>query len=149
MITIRNILVPVDFSECSRVALEKAYAYADQFGAALHVLHVHADGGFGTNIDDARQRFDQFIGDTSEHCFPVVRTFKTGSPTSAICTEAADIQADIIIMGTHGAQITEQRILGSVAEHVVRKALCDVLTVHEREVRSPQTQPHLELATFV
>ena len=147
MIHLHTILCPIDFSECSRFAFEQACEYADQFGAALHVLNVHPANVFGNDgtspdpdIMDHRQhaefRMREFLGDTTNHCFPIVQTLVAGVPSKAICEYAGKIDADLVVMGTHGDDEKRKRLLGSVAEHVVRMSPCDVLTVHERRFKS-------------
>jgi len=147
MIRLHTILCPIDFSECSRFAFEQACEYADQFGAALHILNVHPANVFGDGSDSpdsaimdhrehADSQMDQFLGDTTGHCFPVVRTSVAGVPSKAICEHAGRINADLVVMGTHGDEANRKRLIGSVAEHVVRMSPCDVLTVHERRSRS-------------
>ena len=146
MLHSRNILVAVDFSAPSRVAFELACEFAEQFGAALHVLHVRAaspedalvGGPFTVRTfeDYARQtisQMDVFLGDTSRHCFPVVSAFRNGRPAEEIVDYATNHDMGLIVIGTHGHTGMKHLLLGSVAEEVVRTAKCNVLTAHERD----------------
>jgi nucleotide-binding universal stress UspA family protein len=138
----RNILVPVDFSEASDRALAYAQTMAKALGASIHVFHAIPDPhsqvwsieATGMNLGslletwqaDAQKRLDGLSVDT-----PGKRLVKIGQPFSEITRYAESQQIDLIIMGTHGRGAIEHMLLGSVAEKVVRKAPCPVLTVGE------------------
>lgn len=144
MITCNSILVPVDFSGPSRAAFELACDYADQFGAALHVLHIQhfkreeaEIGGelcvrtYDQLVANTKQRLDHFIGDTTKNCFPITSVITDGAPAEEIVWYARTNQIDLIVIGTHGHSGFKRLVLGSVAEEVVRTATCDVLTARE------------------
>lgn len=102
-----RVLVPTDGSEGSANAAMRAIDLAEQYGAAIHVLHVVDSSG------------SSFVGD-----------IRSG-PDPAESGERAieKIEADIIVAGTHGRSGIERRLIGSVAERLVRHANCPVLTV--------------------
>ena len=146
MIHCNNIVVPVDFSAPSRAAFDHACEFAEQFGAALHVVHVRhlnrADAEFGGDAvvqtfdefaQETERQMTEFLGDTGAFCFPVEPVFRDGKPVDEIVRYADDIGADMIIIGTHGRSGLMHIVMGSVAEGVIRNARCDVLTVHQRE----------------
>lgn len=143
MITLERILVPTDFSECSDAALRYGRALANAFGATLHVMHVVQDpytqpwaaeafpAPLGDLLDQwqeqARTRIMNSIP-TSEHDHVVVTSI-IGTPFNEIVGYAAQQRMDLIVIGTHGRGPLGHMLLGSVAEKVVRKAPCPVLTV--------------------
>jgi len=149
MAAIRKILYPTDFSERSAVAVSLALDLAGLYGAELHCLHVvDAPGEFivedsymlpltadyrpdyGELKKSAEAHLDEFI---SQHMADVKdsirKTVVIGKPFSEIIHYARDRDIDLIVLGTHGRSALGSMLLGSVAEKVVRKAPCAVLTV--------------------
>ena len=145
MIQLRRILFPTDFSDNSRAALPYACAFAEQFGAELHILNVMYEmaqvvpetGTFFTtpvsNIDEVRESAERELanlpGPDWQKVANVVRATVPGTPFLEIIRYAREHDADLIVMGTHGRSGLAHVLLGSVAERVVRKAPCPVLTV--------------------
>jgi universal stress protein A len=144
-IHIRNILVPVDFSDCSKKALQYALPIARQFGAKITLLHVvqlnYLLGTEFATIDFSRVEKDmrtqaeaelaRMAGvDETIPCTPLVRV---GQPVEEIAQTARKQKTDIIILSTHGRTGLRHMLLGSVAENVVRHAPCPVLIVREQE----------------
>ena len=143
MITLERILVPTDFSECSDAALRYGRALANAFGATLHVMHVVQDpytqpwaaeafpAPLGDLLDQwqeqARTRIMNGIP-KSEHDHVIVTSI-IGTPFMEIVGYASQQRIDLIVIGTHGRGPIGHMLLGSVAEKVVRKAPCPVLTV--------------------
>ena len=143
MIALKTILVPTDFSDCSDAAVRYGRALAQAFGASLHLLHVVQDPykqawaaeGFAAPVTDmvtqwetqARKRLEE----TAAGCAPVSVTVATrvGSPFFDIALYASEMNVDLIVIGTHGRGPLGHVLLGSVAERIVRKAPCPVLTV--------------------
>jgi nucleotide-binding universal stress UspA family protein len=149
MINLGTVLVPTDFSECSDAALRYGRALASAFGATLHLLHVVQDPytqpwaaeAFPAPLGDmlnewqaqARDRLCKLIPE-AERATTMVMTLM-GSPSLEIVRYAAEQGIDLIVIGTHGRGPLGHMLLGSVAERVVRKAPCPVLTV-----RHPQRE---------
>ncbi|MEZ6129119.1 MAG: universal stress protein [Planctomycetaceae bacterium] len=146
MIEIKRILVPTDFSEPGRNALSYAVAFADQFGAAVELLHVVEPLPTGTllsytSIDDLRhsmlkeaeQQLEGLHSAWADYAFPVHRSVVEGFAFVEILKHAKESNADLIVMGTHGRGAVAHMLLGSVAEKIVRKAPCPVLTVRHPE----------------
>ncbi len=143
MIALKNILVPTDFSETSEVAVTYAKALAEAFGATIHVLHVLEDPAsylpaealealpsFWKDLErDARKRLDQVLVGPEAQKLDIRRVARMGPTFVEIINYAKDHAIDLIIMGTHGRGPIKHMLLGSVAEKVVRKAPCPVLTV--------------------
>jgi nucleotide-binding universal stress UspA family protein len=149
MIALTNILVPTDFSEPSRHALDYARQFARQFNARLHVLHTIEDvmlaGGAEVPIA-AVQEVEQGLESLATRQMDEILTaddrvaLRAVTTVRAARTAAIDIVAyarahdiDLIVMGTHGRGGFQHLLLGSVAERVVRLAPCPVLTVHAEE----------------
>lgn len=151
MIKLERILVPTDFSDCSVEAAKYACALAEQFNAELSVLHVIHDYAteipdFGMGLtfpayleklperlekleEDAIGRLTQVLDPAWEVGKRVTLATKLGHPFTEILRFVKEHQIDMIVMGTHGRTALPQMLMGSVAEKVVRKASCPVLTV--------------------
>lgn len=146
MIRLKRILFPTDFSECSKRAQEYACALADQFQAELHVLHVMEDPGLmlpdpagGLSLPPnylieqkqmAEKALDGLLAGESACGKKIVRASRMGNPYVEISAYAGEKEIDLIVLGTHGRSAIMHMLLGSVAEKVVRRSPCPVLTVH-------------------
>lgn len=156
MITIRTILVPIDFSDASAAALRYARALAQAFGSALHLLHVVQDPyvqpwaaeALGVSLAGVLERWEQDALANLERLLPpaergalsVTCATRVGHPFVEILGYAADTHADLIVMGTHGRGPVAHMLLGSVTERVIRRAPCPVLTV--RPAPPAERRPH-------
>ncbi len=138
MLTIRTIVHPTDFSEPSRAAFELACALARDYGAKLLILHVnppapvYAPDGVAVPFtmaepEELRARL-QAIRPSDERITYEHRLLE-GDPAERIVETAVQEKADLIVMGTHGTTGLVRLLVGSVAESVLRKAPCPVLTV--------------------
>lgn len=142
---IRHILVPVDFSEGTRCAIDYALALGGKFAARLTLLHVDkplyipaTDVGFdyaaaerqgdGEAENQLRELAASITADID-----VDTQMRYGIPWDCIVQWAAEHRADLIIMPTHGRSGLKHLLLGSVAERVVRHAHCPVLVVRESQ----------------
>lgn len=148
MYKVASILVPVDFSSCSRTALTHALSLAEQLGATVHALHVtqvpqfknepRIAGERGTTtlreyaLNDAQLELDAFLeGIDGEQRGKIKTTIDSGSPRERIVDHAKRGAYDLVVMGTHGRTGRVHSLVGSVAESVVRTAPCPVLTVRD------------------
>jgi len=141
MITIKNVLVAIDFDQLTETALDHARAMARMFGSRLHVLHVTENTFLRpTAMDSHTQRpsavnhVNQRLTDADRQELQaqvVVRT--SDAPADEIVQYAREHGIDLIVMGTHGRKAVAHLVLGSVAERVVRAAPCAVLTVRAPE----------------
>ncbi|MFQ5731797.1 MAG: universal stress protein [Planctomycetaceae bacterium] len=145
MIALNRILVPTDFSDHSQNALKYGCALSEKFGAELHLLHVLQDlvamvpePGLafpppGDYMQELQQSTEQALRKLPPegwgHGGTIVRTTRTGPPFVEIVRYAKENDIDLLIMGTHGRGALAHMLLGSVAEKVVRKSPCPVLTV--------------------
>jgi nucleotide-binding universal stress UspA family protein len=138
---IKTILHPTDFSECSQEAFRLACSLARDHGARLVVLHVTsvpdlAYKGYGA--PGSPLLADEYLAKVREDLeklqppapqLPFERRREEGEPASEILRVAAETATDLIVMGTHGQTGLRHLLMGSVAEQVVRKAACPVLTL--------------------
>jgi len=130
MLSLHTILHPTDFSERSESALRLAWSLARDHGARLVILHAVApteDPWFQQDLNELRAKVNQLPVPGTE--VQVERQFSEGIPVLEILRVAAETNSDLIVMGTHGRTGLGRALLGSVAEQVVRRALCPVLTV--------------------
>ena len=152
---IKTILVPVDFSNCSREGLRYAIGFANEFGAKIILLHAtylgyvySAEGTAIYNIPGlqkaARQNAERKMRELVRSVkFGVVKfetAFTDGSPVIDICAFAKDHGIDLIITSTHGFTGFTHVLVGSIAEQVVRHAPCSVLVV--------PSHPHVRAANL-
>ena len=149
MIQLKRILVPSDFSDYSKHALRYGCAFAVEFGADLYLLHVMQDivglvpedgiafpptGDYWRELrESAEKALEQLPGSLWSGGESVVRTTREGAPFLEIVRYAKEHEIDLIVMGTHGRTGLSHILVGSVAERVVRKAPCPVLTVRHPE----------------
>jgi nucleotide-binding universal stress UspA family protein len=141
----QRILVPTDFGQTSESALHYGVELARVFGARLHLLHVFDSSTgirqytvttFPAPENEAREQLAELLSGTDRRELRPVCESRLGAPADEILDYALQRNIDLIVMGTHGREGIARALLGSVAEIVVRKATCPVLTVHspEREV---------------
>lgn len=139
MIELKRILAPTDFSEYSSEAIGYACALAEKFGAELHLLHVlevHAGstpvfaGGLALTprVQESREAAETELKKVAPDR-EAVRATVEGPAFLGIVRYAKENNIDLIVMGTHGRSGLAHVMIGSVAERVVRKAPCPVLTV--------------------
>lgn len=146
IVPIRRILLPTDFSPPAKEAAEYAMAFADRFGAELHLFHVvpqvmpydDASGMWITTgneteqlLEAAEEQLRKNVLDpqwSAEH--PVIHKTILGFAVDEILMYAKENDIDLIVMGTHGYSWLAHMLIGSVAEKVVRMATCPVLTIH-------------------
>lgn len=138
MLPIKSILHATDFSERSACAFRVACSLARDYRAKLVVLHALPTPviGYPEGIvlaqpeelrAEARTKLQQL-----QPCDPAIsmeRLLSDGDPTTAIVEAAKERHCDLIVMGTHGWSGLTRLLMGSVAEGVLRRAPCPVLTV--------------------
>ena len=145
MIEIRRILCPVDFSDYSRRALDHAIAIARWYESTVTVLYVFspapvAAAGPGPVVFEpivlTPADRDQLLADVTAFAekesapgITIEAAIRGGSTAAEILDHAASMKADLLVIGTHGRSGFERLLLGSVAEKLLRKANCPVMTV--------------------
>lgn len=144
MASIQHILVALDFSESSRLALEYAELLARQFGAAVDLVHVVTPlvspmpGGCAppffsdpgeSHLVEARACLENHADELRSRGLSVATLLLEGSPLESILGQAQKRHCDLLVLGTHGRSGMAHILLGSVAEKILRTAPCPVLTV--------------------
>lgn len=152
------IVVGVDYSESCTRALNEAFALAAQRRAEPHVIHVAAlhgavpDTFANINVEEAKKQLDTYVQEqltkyVDRH--PATAGFervcthqRVGNPADEIAQLASDLDADLVMVGTHSRRGIERLLLGSVAERVVRTAPCPVLVVRAKAASGvPKIEP--------
>jgi nucleotide-binding universal stress UspA family protein len=133
-----DILLPTDGSAAAEAAVDHATTLARAFDATVHVLSV-VEPIPAVEMDAAmvherlRESADRAVEQATrrldEAGVPSDSSVRDGSAHSSILAEAADLGADMIVMGTHGRTGVGRVLLGSVTERVVRRADAPVLSV--------------------
>ncbi|MEI9941905.1 MAG: universal stress protein [Pseudomonadota bacterium] len=138
-----KILVATDFSNSSQRALELALGIAEKFNAELTLVHsweapnYSYGGSLYLPVDliapierAAVARLEEATTQLKLR-FPAAKSLlRAGVPWEEVLGAATQVNADLIVMGTHGRRGLERALLGSVAEKVVRMSPVPVLTVH-------------------
>ncbi len=145
-LTIKKILVPIDFSDYSKSALRYSVNFAKSFNASITLIYVvepiiyPPDFSMGqiaiptvnTEWDErAKEELDKLAKNEIPAEVKVKTLIKTGKPFVEIIETAKEEDTDLIIIATHGHTGVEHILFGSTAEKVVRKAPCPVLTLRE------------------
>ncbi|MCC6750389.1 MAG: universal stress protein [Deltaproteobacteria bacterium] len=146
---VKRILVPVDFSLCSWSALQHAAALARKLAAEVDILHILETPHYivpevmvfppgeapqtlaeytRTQVSKEMDRFLQDAPNVGD--VPIRVLIERGDPLRKIIELAENNGYDLIVMGTHGRRGLTHLLLGSVAERVVQRSRCPVLTVH-------------------
>lgn len=141
---VEQVVVPVDFSDCSLNALEYGVQIAKAMRARLTVLHVLEPVAYGLDfmLAHAAERDPKFAKEQMQALASRIRTYGLvvgeticgGLPVDSIVDWARDAKCDLIIMGTHGRRGVSHLLKGSVAEAVLRRAPCPVLAVKRFKV---------------
>ncbi len=142
----KRIIVPIDFSDCSRKALEYATATARAHNSKLTILHVY-EGSFvepyvkaANSEEEADEimkeiervnetKYDEFLKTVDLSGVEYEKLLKKGIPETDIVEIAMEQQANLIVMGTHGRSGIKHILIGSTAEEVVRAVHCDIIIV--------------------
>jgi nucleotide-binding universal stress UspA family protein len=144
MIGLKRILVPTDFSETSEAALRYGVELARAFKSQIYLLHVPERAGeaaeaeypiglFETMQNAAHDRLGHLLAAGEMRELKPECAMRLGKPSEEIVRHAVEHEIDLIVMGTHGREGFARAFMGSVAETVVRRAPCPVLTVHHPE----------------
>ena len=142
-IEIRTILVPIDFSDSASNIIEWAAYLARESKSKLVLFHAYhlpvefqqLEGAylppdFWANVkSEAQASLARHETELRESGHSVESVVREGYAATAIVDEANELGADLIVIGTHGLSGLKHMLLGSVAERVVQKAPCPVLTV--------------------
>lgn len=155
--TFRRILVPTDFSESADAALAHAAHLADRYGATLHLLHVVSElnaawygiGESEEQADDLDARIQSKAESRLQEISPESSSFDVHTEvvqrlnlnvTGVVLDAAAEHSIDLVVMGTRGHRGVGRLMLGSVAQTIVRRASCPVMTVRAEAEASTGSQ---------
>ena len=146
--TVTRMLVPVDFSDCSRDALEYGALIAQRSKTSLKLFHVLEPVSYGLDFTLPQmaqressktaitKRLSDFVSALASLGLVSDFLISGGLPADSILDAARAQSVDVIVMGTHGRRGVSHALFGSVAESVLRRSSCPVLTV-----RSPKLPP--------
>jgi nucleotide-binding universal stress UspA family protein len=159
-----TIVVGTDFSDLSDRAIDQALETASLHpGAEVHVLYVEPDVwasaalapalSEAVNADTALVKVQERVKARIEKMSPHLRKgeirravvhFRRGSPAENIAQLAADLDADLVVVGSHGHRGIERLFLGSVAERTSRLARCPVWIVRPKDHSTAGRVPEIE-----
>lgn len=144
---VKNILCPIDYSSSGDAALVYATSLAKEYVAELHLVHVFeqpstlVDAGFGTGFGglppqtltpaELKSEEDKLNAITPVRGVQFRRKLLIGTPAEELVNYAKENDIDLVIMGTHGRTGLGRLLMGSVAEAVVRRSPCPVLTIKQ------------------
>jgi len=149
MFSPKNILVPTDFSEASDRALNQALDIAEQFHSRIYLLHVIiplptiSDMEFHPVID--QQELSESYLDEQEQLAGLVKQLvdvgvnataliRQGDPVKSILSEARRLDAELIVVGSHGHGLLFDALVGSVSGGILRQTTLPVLIVPVRGI---------------
>lgn len=137
------ILVPTDFSANAEHALDYACALAQKLGSTVHLVHAIASPPTALQVALTEEILENLVNEHREALDKLAEarrgiasfgatTVEVGDPRDTIVGAAQALGADLIVMGTHGRRGLSRVVMGSVAEDVIRRAPCPVLTVRAK-----------------
>jgi len=141
---VNHILFATDFSPCSAPAFRYAVEWAKVFDAQLTLFHgislqpgVDIDAGIAQRYLDeqrkvAEEHLKQLLDEAHQHVPHAALEMRAGLASSQICDLAREQYADLIITGTHGWTGFNRVVFGSIAERVIQRAPCPVLSIPDR-----------------
>ena len=143
MIEVSHILVPVDFSDSTDRVVEWAAHLAEEHDSRLTLLHAYhlpvefqqlegaaLPADFWASVrKEAEANLERLAGPLRSHGLETDTAACEGYAATVIVEEASQREIDLIVIGTHGLSGLKHLLLGSIAERVVQKAPCPVLTV--------------------
>ena len=144
MLSIRKILVPIDFTETSDKALDFALELAQKLDASVTAMHSYEipvlgfpDGALVATFDvaarvqeAAQKGLDAAVAPRAAKGAKIKAVLREGNAYEEILALAEEEKSDFIVIGTHGRRGLARALLGSVAENVIRTSKLPVLTIH-------------------
>lgn len=139
---VKEILVPIDFSDVSQAALDFAVVVAERFNAEMHVLHVDDDPILNApttsdefreeSVAKSKQQLDELFDEQTKPGLRLVLAVRCNTRTTqAILDYIENFNIDLIVMGAKGRSALANMLLGSVAEDLMKKAPCPVVTIRK------------------
>lgn len=140
---IETIVVPVDFSTNTKKLTEYAFYIAGSFGAVINFIHVVPDypgdamvgSPYGQEFQEkafatSQEKIENLVEHSRQICPGCTGEVVYGDPVTQIVEFAGRKNAELLVISTHGAKGLERIMLGSVAEHVLKKSPCPVLIMN-------------------
>lgn len=142
---VKKILVPVDFSENSNRIIQYGAYVAKQFGAEMEAIfvaqtfqdyseffepHMPVIQFEEDLIASAKEKMKSFLAESLESSVVCRGVVMAGDIAETILDYAKEQQVDLVVMGTHGYKGLEKVLFGSIAEKVVKRSPCPVLTIN-------------------
>jgi len=139
----KTLLVPVDFSDTSNLALDYAVDLAKALNAKVVVMHAYElpvygfpDGALVATVEIATRIMNgaqaglaALLEKRKEKGVEITSVLRQGVPWDEVHSVAEEVKADLIIIGTHGRGGLARALLGSVAERIIRTSTRPVLTI--------------------
>lgn len=140
----KNILAAIDFSDISPLVIDRAAAISQCFASKLWLIHVAAPDpdfiGYGTGpqcerdwraktLKGEHQYIQERALELEQKGIDVTPLLIQGATVETIIKEAKKLEADMIVIGSHGHGALYKALMGNVSEGVIRKASCPVLIV--------------------
>ena len=148
MLPVKRILCPTDFSEPAQEAFKTAVELAQHYFAKLQLVHVvppvpvpyqplvspapafDVTAYLKELVKASKENLQAYADKNVPQGLPTTISVAAGDPAYEILTLAKELEADLIVIATHGHGGWRRFLFGSVAENVVRLAVCPVLVVH-------------------
>jgi len=146
----RRLIVPFDFSEYARLALEKALELADSEGLELHLFYVVEEDvhpawyAWGAQSifdvlpqikEKAREKMDEALAELQvPETVKIYKEVTAGKAHKEIAAYAKKIAADGVVMATHGRVGLDRFLLGSTTERVIRSVKLPILTLKQKQI---------------
>ena len=145
-ISVKTILVPLDFSRTAMQALDYATALAKQLNAQIHLMHVqmpdeacvvpgagHLMRECAGSVTFVHEKLAEIQAEQRPRFWPENCHVRTGHAYEEICNLARELKIDLIVLASRGNTGLKRIVLGSTAERVVRFSPCPVLVVRQRK----------------
>ena len=131
---LKRILVPIDFSGCSKKALQYAISLAQDYHARVVLIHVLEERlAVGQRLRDLEMELETLARQEGRGKVLITTRVRVGEPLREIIDLARAEAADLLLISTHARAGLPDFCLGSAAEQIVRYAPCPVLVVREQE----------------
>lgn len=122
----KNILAAIDFSEATPKILEQAETLARALDAHLWLIHSEETS---TEVRQDQQNIKDLVDNIRATGIKTTGLLLEGDSAEVICSKALEVEADFILIGSHGRTGLSKLLLGSVSDAVLRKAPCPVMIV--------------------
>lgn len=144
MNTVNNIIVPVDFGENTKKLVDFAVDMAAKFSAQVHFIHVSsAHQGYDMMLgitsfkkvekglmEASEEKMQNLVADYAAQCAGCSGKVVSGDIVDEIIAYTTAEKGDLLVVATHGSKGLEKILLGSIAERVIKRAPCPVLSLN-------------------